>query len=110
MTKPIFDKAEVALEYPEKFYSGTFERSSRFEASFDMRGISLILERPGSPDERKSVHIHLNYGLFADTLAQLSETASEIPEDNPNREHLVRSVIQFERALVAARPFSASRA
>jgi len=35
MTKPIVDKAEVALEYPDKFYSGTFERSSRFEARFD---------------------------------------------------------------------------
>ena len=29
MTKPIADKAEVALEYPDKFYVGTFERSSR---------------------------------------------------------------------------------
>lgn len=35
MTKPIVDKAEVALEYPDKFYSGAFERSSRFETSFD---------------------------------------------------------------------------
>src|SRR6266496_1658353 len=31
MTKPIPDKAEVALEYPDKLYIGTFERSSRFE-------------------------------------------------------------------------------
>ena len=30
MTKPITDKAEVALEYPDKLYVGTFERSSRF--------------------------------------------------------------------------------
>ena len=26
MTKPIPDKAEVALEYPDKLYIGTFER------------------------------------------------------------------------------------
>ena len=32
MTKPIPDKAEVALEYPDKLYIGTFERSSRFDA------------------------------------------------------------------------------
>jgi len=31
MTKPIPDKAEIALEYPDKLYVGTFERSSRFE-------------------------------------------------------------------------------
>jgi hypothetical protein len=29
MTKPIPDKAEVALELPDKLYIGTFERSSR---------------------------------------------------------------------------------
>ena len=28
MTKPIPDKAEIALEYPDKLYVGTFERSS----------------------------------------------------------------------------------
>jgi hypothetical protein len=32
MTKPITDKAEIALEYPDKLYVGTFESSSRFEA------------------------------------------------------------------------------
>lgn len=47
MTKPIIDKPEVALEYPDKFYSGTFERSSRFEASFDSNGVALLLERTG---------------------------------------------------------------
>ena len=35
MTKPIPDKAEIALEYPDKLYIGTFERSSRFEAHLD---------------------------------------------------------------------------
>ena len=48
MTKPIPDKAEIALEYPDKLYVGTFERSSRFEAHLDPTGITLILERPGT--------------------------------------------------------------
>ena len=26
MTKPVADKAEIALEYPDKLYIGTFER------------------------------------------------------------------------------------
>ena len=50
MTKPIADKAEVALEYPDKLYVGTFERSSRFEAHLDPTGIALVLERPGADD------------------------------------------------------------
>jgi len=28
--KPIPDKAEVALEYPDKLYIGTFERTAQF--------------------------------------------------------------------------------
>ena len=68
MTKPISDKAEVALEYPDKLYIGTFERSSRFAASVDSTGIALVLERPGAEDVRKSVHMHINFGLFADIL------------------------------------------
>jgi hypothetical protein len=41
MTKPIPDKAEVALEYPDKFYVGTFDRTSRFDAHLDATGLSL---------------------------------------------------------------------
>jgi hypothetical protein len=47
MTHPISDKAEVALEYPDKLYIGTFERTARFDAHLDKTGISLMLERTG---------------------------------------------------------------
>jgi hypothetical protein len=74
--KPIPDKAEIALEYPDKFYLGTFERSSRFDAHLDKEGISLTLQRSGDAEARKSVHIHLHYGLFADVLKDLAKTAA----------------------------------
>ena len=58
MNKPIPDKAEVAIEYPDKLYIGTFERSSRFDAHFDEHGISsrdptpiVILETPAALEE-----------------------------------------------------------
>ena len=54
MTKPIPDKAEVALELPDKLYIGTFERSSRFDAHLDQTGVSLTLHRTGDADVRKS--------------------------------------------------------
>jgi hypothetical protein len=41
------DKVEVALEYPDKFYIGTFERSARFDAHLDDNGIALALYRSG---------------------------------------------------------------
>ena len=102
MTRPILDKAEVALEYPDKFYSGTFERSSRFEAHFDATGVALLLEQSGSPDVRKSVHIHMHYGLFADVLDQLAASAAQIPGDSIARDHLRRAANAMQKAIEEA--------
>lgn len=45
MSKSIPDKAEVAVEYPDKLYIGTFKQSARFDAHLDETGISLSLYR-----------------------------------------------------------------
>src|SRR5215471_14080410 len=79
MTKPIPDKAEVALEYPDKLYIGTFERTSRFDAHLDATGISLSLHRTGAADVRKTVRMHFHYGLFADILHDLAKTVCSVP-------------------------------
>ena len=50
MTKPIPDKAEVAVEYPDKLYIGTFERTARFDAHLDQAGTSLSLYHNGSAE------------------------------------------------------------
>src|SRR4249920_2005675 len=76
------DKAEVALEYPDKLYIGTFERSSRFDAHLDATGISLMLERVGDVDTRKSIHMHINYELFAEILRDLAATVGVMPADD----------------------------
>ena len=100
MTKPISDKAEVALEYPDKLYVGTFERSSRFEAHLDPTGIALILERPGAEDVRKSLHMHINFGLFADILRELASTVGRLPKDDVlHRDQLVQAVTELHKAL-----------
>ncbi len=100
MTKPIPDKAEVALEYPDKLYIGTFERSSRFEAHLDPTGIALILERPGADDVRKSIHMHINFGLFADILRELAATVGRMAKDDiAHRETLAQAAAELHRAL-----------
>jgi hypothetical protein len=76
MTKPIPDKAEVALEYPDKLYIGTFERTARFDAHLDEAGISLSLHRTGADNARKSVRMHFHYALFAEILHELAKTGS----------------------------------
>jgi hypothetical protein len=100
MTKPISDKAEIALEYPDKLYVGTFERSSRFDAHLDESGVALTLERPGAEDVRKSIHLHIHFGLFADILRDLAATVGRIPKDDlMHREQLARAVADLHKAL-----------
>jgi len=79
MTKPIPDKAEVAVEYPDKLYIGTFAHTARFDAHLDETGISLSLDRPGADNERKSVRMHFHYALFAEVLRDLAKTVAAMP-------------------------------
>src|SRR6516164_2835956 len=100
MTRPIPDKAEVALELPDKLYIGTFERSARFDAHLDQTGVSLTLHRTGDADTRKSVRMHFHYGLFADILSDLANTvASMAPDDVSHRDALRTAAEAFYRAL-----------
>jgi len=88
MTKPIPDKAEVALEYPDKLYIGTFEHSSRFDAHLDETGISLSLYRTGEAEQRKSIRMHFHYALFAEILRDLAKTVSVMPPADVHRDAL----------------------
>jgi hypothetical protein len=100
MTKPIPDKAEVALEYPDKLYIGTFEHTARFDAHLDKDGISLSLHRTGAADERKSVRMHFHYELFAEILRDLARTVSSVPPaDAAHRDALREGAKALYRAL-----------
>jgi hypothetical protein len=90
VTKPIPDKAEIALEYPNKFYMGTFERTARFDAHLDKTGVSLTLERSGDAAEKKAVRMHFHYSLFAEILQELAATASAMPRHDQAHREAVR--------------------
>jgi hypothetical protein len=104
MTKPIPDKAEVALEYPDKLYIGTFERSARFDAHLDKTGISLTLQRTGDIEARRSIRMHVHYGLFAEVLHELSKTASAMPEDDTEHRMALRDAAKALYRSLAAKP------
>jgi hypothetical protein len=102
MTKPIPDKAEVALEFPDKLYIGTFEHTSRFDAHLDKEGISLSLYRTGATNVRKSVRMHFHYALFAEILHELARTVSAVPPaDAAHRDALREGAKELCRALDA---------
>jgi hypothetical protein len=97
--KPIPDKAEVALEYPDKLYIGTFEQSSDFDAHLDKTGIALTLRRGGDEDVRKSVRIHLHYALFAEILANLARCVASGTVDENHRAVLAKAATSFAVAV-----------
>ncbi len=104
MTKPIPDKAEVALEYPDKLYIGTFERSAQFEAHLDKTGISLTLQRGGAGEPRRSIRMHLHYGLFAEILQELAKTVSAMPADDREHRKILREAARALHAALVAKP------
>jgi hypothetical protein len=104
--KPIPDKAEVALEYPDKLYIGTFERSSDFDAHLDEMGVALTLHHGGDESVRKSVRMHIHYALFADILSDLAKTVSAMPLDEPHREALAQAAKALDAALKPRRQTS----
>jgi hypothetical protein len=94
MTKPVPDKAEVALEYPDKLYIGTFERTARFDAHLDEAGISLSLYRTGSADDRKSVRMHFHFALFAEILRDLAKTVAAVPPSDAEHREALREAAE----------------
>ena len=109
MTRPMPDKAEVALEYPDKLYIGTFDRNSRFDAHLDQTGLALVLERTGDIDTRKSVHLHLGFDLLAEILHDVARTVATIPADDiMHRAALADAAAALHKALPAPRTSKAA--
>ena len=110
MSKPIPDKAEVALEYPDKFYIGTFERTARFDAHLDKTGISLTFQRGGDPETKKSISMHLHYALFAEILGDLAKTVSSMPpEDTAHRDALRDAAKALYASLSEPKPLNTNK-
>lgn len=107
MTKPVPDKAEVALEYPDKLYIGTFERSARFDAHLDKTGISLALHRTGDVETRRSIRMHLHYGLFAEILQELAKTVSAMPENDTEHRNTLRDAANALHRSLTTNPANA---
>jgi hypothetical protein len=110
MSKPIPDKAEVALEYPDKLYIGTFERSARFDAHLDETGISLRLDRTGDAELRRSIRMHVHYALFAEILNDLARTVSAMPPDDAAHRAALREAAKALYHALAAAPKASRQA
>lgn len=96
--KPISDKAEVSIDFPDKFYVGRFERESSVEARAEGDGLYFRLARQG--EEKREVSVHLHHYVLATILSEwASSLAKADPIDRAHAKELIDALKQVEKAL-----------
>jgi hypothetical protein len=97
-THPIQDKAEVSIDFPDKFYMGSFPRDAKFEAIAEEDGLLIKLTKTG--ENRRQVEIHLHQQLLADILSEWAVSlANEPPMQESHRETLLAALARVEDAV-----------
>jgi hypothetical protein len=93
----IADKAEIGIDFPDKFYSGGFGRDCSFEAAAEDDRVVIRLVK--AVDEKRAVTIHLHHFLLAGILEDIAASlCAREPIDAVHREPLLGAA----RALAAA--------
>ena len=99
--RPITDHAEVAIDFPEKAYMGSYGHSSSFDARAAADCVEIKLVRHGTP--KRTVDIHMHWYLFADIIDEIAASmegrASLI--DEAHRSALADSVQRLAAAIAA---------
>lgn len=104
---PIVDKGEVAIDFPDKYYSGGFGRDCSFEARAEDEGVLIRLVRGGS--DKRAASIHLHHFLLAGILEDLARSIAERkPIDPLHRQPLLEAARSFVEALEATTSSSPS--
>lgn len=97
-THPIPDKAEVAVDFPDKVYMGSFSRGSKFEAQAENDGLFIKLVRDG--EDSRVVEIHLHHYLLADILSDWAiSLESEPVVSDDHRGNLLDALKKVEKAV-----------
>jgi hypothetical protein len=100
--RPVTDHAEIAIDFPEKAYMGTFGHTASFAAAAVPDGVELKLAHGGHP--KRTVDVHLHWYLFADFIdeiaASLEGRTGLVGE--AHRAALAESVQRLAAALAAA--------
>ena len=95
--KTIPDKAEIALDYPDKLYIGTFERTSKYDVS--LAGDAVLIRLIRQEGEKRKVEIHLHYDLLASILLDI---AGQLPGEPPAQPYQRQELREAAHRLTAA--------
>ena len=95
MSTPITDKAEVSIDFPDKFFMGSFGRGSRYEVTADREGIHLHLDR--THGEKRHVGFHVHYYLLAELLEATAAAVAEVDGlDSHQKERLKEAAARWD--------------
>lgn len=102
--RPVTDHAEIAIDFPEKAYMGTFGHTAAFAAAAVPDGVELKLAHGGHP--KRTAEIHLHWYLFADVLDEIAASLEGRTAlvDAAHRAALGESVKRLAAALAAPAP------
>jgi hypothetical protein len=102
----ISDKAEVAIDFPDKTYMGGFGRDCSFDARADADGMMIRLVHTSG--EKREAEIHLHHFLFAGILDDLARSLGERePIDETHRQPLLEAARKLAAALERRTPSAA---
>jgi len=68
--RPITDRAEVAIDFPEKVYMGSYGHSASFDARACADCVEIKLAQHGAL--KRTVDIHMHWFLFADVIDEIA--------------------------------------
>jgi hypothetical protein len=68
--RPVTDRAEVSIDFPEKAYMASFGHTASFAATAAADGVELKLVHGGLP--KRTVAVHLHWYLFADVIDEVA--------------------------------------
>ena len=98
MKKPIRDRAEVAIDFPEKYYYGSFDRDATLDVKADPHGVHIELDR--RVGERRHVGFHIHFYLLAEIIEGLASVLRKRDLMNQSqRDALERAVGKLDKAL-----------
>ena len=95
--KPIPDRAEVSLDFPEKAYMGAFGHAARFEAH--ARADQVVLRLLNDGGEKRVVEIHIHLSLLAEILDDLAGEFANAGVDEVHRAKLADAAGRLSAAL-----------
>jgi len=99
--RPITDRAEIAIDFPEKAYMGSFGHMAVFDARAQPDGVEIKLAHAGLP--KRTADLHLHWYLFTDIIDEIAASLEGRADlvDAAHRAVLAEAAQRLVRALGA---------